>query len=434
MPLPLPLPRSAPTVRGVARVAAVVLALAAGACGKRGAPLAPLARVPAAVGEWSAARVDDTVVLTLVAPSANVGGDAPADVAQVEIYAATSGSAPTLVQGRVPAEFNLVSTLRVRPPLPPLPALPAGQTPTVPPIPREPGLDQGERATVRDVLPSDPGVAPVAPAAVVPPADTAPRLSLPLVFVPPTAMLKRHYAARAVSRRGEASAWSAVHSLPLAPLPGPPVAPMIGYDAEALTFTWTPRAGAATAVAGASPEWLPSRPLGPAPPATRYNVYDVARDDSAAATRLNEQPLPDATFRIAGVVFDRERCLVVRGVDAIAGVDVEGRASPVACVTPVDTFPPPAPSALEAVGGAGVVSLIWEGVEAADLAGYVVFRGVAGSEPTEPLTAAPIRTESFEDRTVTPGTRYVYVVVAVDSATPANRSQPSNRAEETARR
>ncbi len=102
-------------------------------------------------------------------------------------------------------------------------------------------------------------------------------------------------------------------------------------------------------------------------------------------------------------------------------------------MTAVDTFAPAAPTALAAVGGAGVVSLIWEGVEAADLAGYLVFRGVAGSEPTTLLTPSPIAARSFEDRDVTPGTRYVYVVVAVDSATPANRSGPSNQAEETAR-
>ena len=102
-------------------------------------------------------------------------------------------------------------------------------------------------------------------------------------------------------------------------------------------------------------------------------------------------------------------------------------------MTPRDTFPPPAPTALEAVGGAGVISLIWEAVEATDLAGYLVFRGEGGGEPTTPLTPAPIRDTSFEDRTVTPGVRYVYVVVAIDSATPANQSAPSNRAEETAR-
>ncbi len=114
-------------------------------------------------------------------------------------------------------------------------------------------------------------------------------------------------------------------------------------------------------------------------------------------------------------------------------MDVEGPASAPGCVTPRDTFPPPAPGALEAVAGASVISLIWEAVDAPDLAGYLVFRGTAPGEATTPLTPEPIGATSFEDRTVTAGVRYVYVVVAVDSATPVNRSLPSNRAEETAR-
>ena len=117
----------------------------------------------------------------------------------------------------------------------------------------------------------------------------------------------------------------------------------------------------------------------------------------------------------------------------MSGVTIEGSASVPVCVTPRDSFPPTAPAGLEAVGGAGVISLIWEAVEAPDLAGYLVFRGEGAAEPTTLLTPAPIRDSSFEDRTVTPGVRYVYVVVAIDSATPANQSAPSNRAEETAR-
>ena len=102
-------------------------------------------------------------------------------------------------------------------------------------------------------------------------------------------------------------------------------------------------------------------------------------------------------------------------------------------MTPRDTFPPPAPAALDAVGGLGVVSLIWDRVEQPDVVGYLVFRGPATGDADTLLTPEPIVASSFEDRTVTPGVRYAYVVVAVDSATPPNRSAPSNRAEGAAR-
>ena len=441
---PFPLPRTASddsrpagSRRRPWRVAAVLCVLVAAGCGKRGAPLAPLPRVPAAISDWTALRSDDSVALTLVVPSANVSGDTPGDIAAVEVYAVTADRAPELVAGRVPPTMTLVASARVRRPLPPLPANAAAE---VPAVPREPGLDQGERTTFRERLTLDLLVAANAGPADGEPSGPAPSdarsLSLPAVFVPATQHVKRHYVAVAVSRRGGRGAWSAVRSIPVGPVSGPPSAPAIAYDASAITLTWAPAADARLAPSPASDEWLEARPLGPPVPATRYNVYapEPAPDGGAAgATLLNEPPLDATSHSVAGVAFGRQRCFVVRGVDTLDGVDVEGPASAPACVTPADTFAPPEPTALAAVGGAGVVSLIWEGVEAEDLAGYLVFRGVAGGEPTLQLTPEPIRASSFEDRNVTPGTRYAYVVVAVDSATPANRSGPSNRAEETAR-
>lgn len=417
-------------------IAATVLLAAA--CGKRGAPLAPLPRVPAAVTEWTALRSDETVALTLVVPSANVSGDQPGDIAAVEIYAVTADRAPVLEAGRVAPGLTLVTSLKVRRPLPPLPAnAPTG----VPAVPREPGVDQGARTTVRELL--TPTLRMPAPVAALPgqspaPPGQGPVLSPVLVYTEATAAVKRHYVAVAVSRRGTRGAWSAVRSVPVGPVAGAPSQPALTYDAGSIALTWTAARDARVAAPVAAADVLESRPLGPSPVATRYTVYaaESATTDPGSidpGAKLTPEPLAATTVGAPGVVFGQTRCFFVRGVDTLDGVDVEGPASPVACVTPVDTFAPPAPTALEAVGGAGVVSLIWEGADTPDLAGYLVFRGVAGSEPGTQLTPEPIRGSSFEDRAVTAGTRYVYVVVAVDSATPANRSGPSNRAEETAR-
>jgi fibronectin type 3 domain-containing protein len=45
----------------------------------------------------------------------------------------------------------------------------------------------------------------------------------------------------------------------------------------------------------------------------------------------------------------------------------------------------------------------------------------------------PIKETTYRDTTVKPGVRYVYAVVAVDTASPQNVSAQSNRVEETAR-
>ena len=421
-------PRGSRRTRGIACLLLVVAATAG--CGKRGAPLPPLPRVPGAVQTFSAVRRGDAVDLALLVPTANAGGDTPADIARVEVYAVTALAPPQLVAGRVPEGATLVGASPVRRPAPPPPPPPPGGA-AVPALPQEPGVTQGEQATFREMLTAEalrPAARPAAAGDA--PAGTNPGPG-PVVFEPPELHLKRYYVAAAVSRRGRLGAWSAVRAVPVAAPSGAPSMPVPTYDAASYTLTWTPAPDARVAAATVDGV-LEARPLGPVRPPTRYNVYAVTNGALAAAP-LNTEPLPAATATAPGVVFDDERCFAVRGVDTFDDVAVEGPASAPGCVTARDTFAPAAPTALEAVGGAGVISLIWEGVEAADLAGYVVLRGEAGAEPTTVLTPTPIGARSFEDRQVTPGVRYSYVVVAVDSATPANRSAPSNRADETAR-
>ncbi len=429
-------------------VAAVVV-LAAAACGKKGPPLVPLRRVPAQVAEFSAARAGDATYLTALVPAANVGGDAPADLASLEVHAATAEREPALGGEEPGPPWTLVHRVPVRRPVPPAPPQPDG-APAIPPLPLEPGVDQGQRVTLRETL-SDALVAPdetsSAPSEQSEPGDSAsaldverPALSLPPVAPANDRTARRFYVARGLTSRGRPGAWSAVRAVPLATPLSAPVLAAPTYNADVITLAWTPPPGAIVASPAPADGVLASRPVGRAEVTTKYNVYAVgaeaAPDPLGVVTRaapLNAAPIDAAAVTARGVTFGQERCYVVRAVESMAGTLVEGPASAPACITPVDTFAPAAPTALEAVGGAGVISLIWEAVEASDLAGYLVFRGEATGEPTTPLTAAPIGDSSFEDRTVTPGVRYVYVVVAVDSATPANRSTPSNRAEETAR-
>ena len=85
------------------------------------------------------------------------------------------------------------------------------------------------------------------------------------------------------------------------------------------------------------------------------------------------------------------------------------------------------------MAGTGTMNLGWDANTEPDLAGYLVLRGDAPDGTLQPLTPAPIPATSYEDKTVKPGVRYVYVIVAVDKATPPNRSAPSARVEETAR-
>ena len=74
-------------------VAALVLAMVA--CGKKGPPLLPFVRIPAAAEVTEARRVGDGVYVTVSVPTADVDGATPASVATIEIYAVTADAAPS---------------------------------------------------------------------------------------------------------------------------------------------------------------------------------------------------------------------------------------------------------------------------------------------------------------------------------------------------
>jgi fibronectin type 3 domain-containing protein len=218
----------------------------------------------------------------------------------------------------------------------------------------------------------------------------------------------RIYVARGVTRSGRPGPPSTRVQFPVAAVPPPPDNVTAKVIESGIVLEWTPNDKAPTA---------------------SFNVY---RADEPAK-QLNPAPLTEAKFEHADVKLGEQQCYRVRSVGLVGKVAVEGDLSDPACATPTDLFPPAAPKGLAAVPTAGQITLIWDANTDKDLAGYLVLRGDAPDGPLQAITAAPIKETSYRDTTVTPGTRYFYAVVAVDTATPANTSAQSPRVEETAR-
>ena len=185
----------------------------------------------------------------------------------------------------------------------------------------------------------------------------------------------------------------------------------------------------------APPTRLESRPIVEWPPASTYEVFEVAAPDDdgapAAPESLSQTPLDEPAYSEERGEYGAERCYAVRTLDMVAGFEVRSRLSPVTCVTFVDTFAPVAPEGLTAVGSPGEVSLLWRPNDEPDLAGYRVLRGLPGDETLQPLTDAPVAGNTYRDTTAAPGVRHAYAVRAVDTA--SNESEPSDRIEATAR-
>jgi hypothetical protein len=446
---------------------AILVVLAAGvSCGKKGPPLAPFVRVPALVTTVTPQRVGNDVYVSFAVPEANVDGQKPADIAVVEVYAVTATRPPATERQRELA--TLVASLPVRPILPDLPVPANGSAP--PPIPLPPGVDRGAAVAIRETLTADarlpvefPVEEPVSSTAA--PAEEPQEPFGPLVAPAATQLPRRHYFVRSKSTRGRESIPSTPVSVPLESASSAPGAPVVTHTASEITVTWPPSPDARTATvlppptikpvtgANASPgnvtppvppplPPLPAKSLGFTTEATTYHLYDVtpapagtAPDPYAITLPKPVTPAPVAVteFLIKGVAFGVERCFEVRPVDQVFGTTVIGPASPRTCVTPKDTFPPAAPRNLAAIAGAGVINLIWDANAEPDLAGYLVLRADAPGDTLQAITPQPVAVTSYRDESVKAGTRYVYVVVAVDRAEPHNVSPQSNRVEETAR-
>jgi hypothetical protein len=232
--------------------------------------------------------------------------------------------------------------------------------------------------------------------------------------------------------------------------PGAPAAgtPAAGAPAAATTPGGAAAAGQTPATAPLlTPEGLlPSRLPIPWPVSNSgFVVYEVAPPNFDATSvpplpaaqpfprLLTPTPIQTTTFTDARIEFGATRCYVVRTVDMIGPGSIQSVSSPPVCVKPKDTFAPAAPKSLQAVASEGAISLIWDANTETDLAGYIVLRAAASSNRFEPITPAPIRETTYRDTAVRRGVRYVYVVIAVDTATPPNRSEFSNRVDEAAR-
>jgi hypothetical protein len=350
----------------------LVAVAGAAACGKKGPPLPPLRLAPGPVTELTARRAPDRLELRVRIPAANADGSTPAVVERLEIYRAAGVAAAS-----APAAADVMQPQHLWRTVPVVPAAedeagangPAGG----PPAP-------GEWVTLAEPLP---------PAGAAGGADIW------------------RYVAVAVTGGDRRGAPSPLLEVSLARAVPPPRDLALTYDADRVRLAWTPSAEGQQFEVLVAPGQTEPQPAAPQPLETPEHAEPV--------------------------VFGEERCFWVRAIALEGQAALESPVAGPICETPVDRFPPAAPTDLVAVADTGAVSLVWSAVSAPDLAGYVVLRTDGSGEALRPVTSEPLAVTTFRDTNVTAGTTYTYAVAAVDRTAPPNVSAPSNREVVTAR-
>jgi hypothetical protein len=167
-------------------------------------------------------------------------------------------------------------------------------------------------------------------------------------------------------------------------------------------------------------------------------VERVMRKQEGAADAVMVKQLPAASgpmeFVDSGIEWEKTYQYWITPVtlwqDGNRKGEVEADDSPVVTLLAHDSFPPTAPSGMQAVytavaGQPPFIDITWTPNTEPDLAGYNVYRHAENGPPVK-INTELVKTPRFADPAIQPGIKYFYSVTAVDL-----RGNESGRSEET---
>lgn len=376
------------TRKALAALVLLVVSLVV-ACGKRGDPRPPVPVIPKATSDLVVTQRADQVILSWSYPSLTTAGRSLTDVDRINILRYQE-ELPASALGRDP---NQLLPGDIDPTLPQPVALFA----KIPEIPKA----QFVRLATRVESIEKANLASATTGSRLVYADTPPFRSVS------GRPLRVTYAVvtEGGSGHSDVSNLAVIVPLPVATAP-------TGLAGKALQkgveLTWeTPK----TSVRGEE-----------APVIEGYNIYRNAPGAvfDEFAPPINSAPVKGNTYTDTPAYG--EHAYRVSAVAMSGTPMIQSAISTPVWVTFKDLMPPPAPASLETLIEPNAVRLVWTAVEAADLAGYKLYRTEGVGHETQireagTIPLGPVVTETyFRDARTDPGIAYRYAVTAVDKS------------------
>jgi hypothetical protein len=354
------------------------------ACGKRGDPRPPVPVIPQTTSDLTVTQRADRVILSWSYPSLTTAGRSLTAIRRISVL-------------RYVEELPVVAVGEVAPLQPADPAVPASVAlfTKIPTLPKE----QFEKLSSRVDSIEKTNLASATAGARLQFTDTPP------LRAQDGRPVRVTYAVvtESESARSEASNLAIIVPLPVAV---PPASLVATAKPEGVVLTWE--------------EPKTSVGNGGAPIIAGYHVFRSAAGQAAddAAKPINAALIKATTYIDVPPYGEQEYRVTAVAAEAPSLVQSEWSAP--AKATFRDLVAPPAPASITALLETKLVRLLWEPVEAPDLAGYRLYRTEgAGHDKirelgTVPLTNQLLTVAMFADEGVDLGIAYRYGVSAVD--------------------
>jgi len=225
------------------------------------------------------------------------------------------------------------------------------------------------------------------------------------------------YAVEIMNSRERSAGLSNQVLIPVAPTIAPPEQLAVKVEADGVLISWV----------GAT---VPTAPTGLT---YRYRVMRSPAGANAYIALADIEPASEGFYLDKTFGWETKYDYRITSVTLVhsqtINMSVEGDDSKATEIFTRDIYPPAEPTGLQAVfssvGQMPFVDLTWAPNMESDLAGYNVFRRLAGGAAVK-LNKLLVAVPSFRDDNVVPGKKYVYAVSAVDA-----RGNESPRSAET---
>lgn len=364
---------------------AVVFALAA--CGKKGDPAPPVPVIPQATSDLVVTQRGNSAILSWTFPTLTAAGTKLPEVRRITVYRYVESlpvtemgrNAPLADPGQVDPNRPVETQLFTR-----VPMLPERQIVKL----REPIARLESEAIPAHVV-----------GARVLFEDQPPLRS------EDDRPVRIYYSVGTTSVDTESAASNIVTIVPLVP-PATPRELRIAAAQSGVELQWT------------APENADAvRPVG-------YNVYRFPPTGPIVELGTPVNPAPVAETRFTDAPAYGGHRYAVSAVRDVGPPQVESDPTQTMYVDFRDLVPPPVPAGVTTLRETTAVRLVWDAVEAADLAGYRVYRTPRGGKRT--LLSRELVTEpTYRDERPELGVTYIYSVTSVDASGNESAAAPA---------